>query len=242
MAFVEDSTVFLQDFGVTVTSGAVSGLGILDMPGTLVADGMIITTDYTLRCEASKYGGLIYGAAVTVDGVNYQVRENRLIDDGKFCEITLLKVAPDSSAVGQDPRTFGLADLSDVDVTGAAPGDNLVYDGTNWVDANVPKAITIGNPQVGDSITIFYTQVPTTVSNVRALVLGVNPSVTFDLRYDADRGTAGNSMIVPETVTNSTFGEPIAVVNQPLAAGQYVWIEITAVSGTVNELNVSLEI
>ena len=134
MAFTENLDVFLADFGVTVTSGAVSGLGLLDMPGELVADGMIITTDYNLRCEASKFGGLIYGAAVTVDSVNYQVRENRLIEDGAFCNITLLKVAPDSSAVGQDPRAFGLADLSDVDIDGVTQGDVLINDGTNWIN------------------------------------------------------------------------------------------------------------
>jgi hypothetical protein len=107
------------------------------MPGELVADGMIITTDYSLRCEASKFGGLIYGAAMTVDSVNYQVRENRLIEDGAFCNITLLKVASDSSAVGQDPRTFNLADLTDVNVTDLAQGDVLINDGTNWV--NTPR-------------------------------------------------------------------------------------------------------
>jgi hypothetical protein len=91
MAFTEDLAVFLADFGVSITAGAVSGLGLLDMPGELIADGMIITTDYTLRCEASKFGGLGYGTALTVDGVSYQVRDNRLIEDGKFCNITLQK-------------------------------------------------------------------------------------------------------------------------------------------------------
>ena len=91
MALSEDLGVFLADFGVPVTSGNVSGSGILDMPGMLVADGMVITTDYTLRCEASKFGGLAYGASITVDSASYTVRENRLIDDGAFCEITLQK-------------------------------------------------------------------------------------------------------------------------------------------------------
>jgi hypothetical protein len=91
MAFTEDPTLFLADFGVSVTAGAVSGLGLLDMPGQLVADGMIITTDYSLRCEASKFGSLAYGASITVNSLTYTVRENRLIDDGTFCEITLQK-------------------------------------------------------------------------------------------------------------------------------------------------------
>lgn len=91
MAWTEDPTVFLADFGLSVSSGGISGLGILDMPGTLTADGMAISTDYTLRCEASKFGSLAYGASITVNSVNYTVRENRLIDDGTFCEITLQK-------------------------------------------------------------------------------------------------------------------------------------------------------
>jgi hypothetical protein len=91
MAFTENLDVFLADFGVTVTSGAISGIGLLDMPGELVADGMIITTDYSLRCEASKFGTLAYGASITVGGTAYTIRENRLIEDGVFCEITLQK-------------------------------------------------------------------------------------------------------------------------------------------------------
>jgi hypothetical protein len=91
MAWSEDPTVFLVDFGVPVTAGATSGLGILDQPGALVADGMVISTDYTLRCEASKFGSLAYGASITVNSVAYTVRENRLIDDGTFCEISLQK-------------------------------------------------------------------------------------------------------------------------------------------------------
>jgi hypothetical protein len=91
MAFTEDLDVFLADFGVTVTSGAISGSGLLDMPGDLVADGMIITTDYSLRCEASKFSALAYGTAITVDGIGYTIRENKLIEDGVFCMITLQK-------------------------------------------------------------------------------------------------------------------------------------------------------
>ena len=91
MALTENLDVFLADFGVSVTAGAVSGVGILDMPGELVADGMIITTDYSLRCEASKFGTLAYGVSITVNGAAYTVRENRLIEDGVFCVITLQK-------------------------------------------------------------------------------------------------------------------------------------------------------
>jgi len=91
MALSEDLSVFLNDFGVSVTAGAISGVGVLDMPGQLLAGGMVLSTDYTLTCKAADFGGLLYGDSVTVNGVAYTVRETRLLDDGGFVEIGLQK-------------------------------------------------------------------------------------------------------------------------------------------------------
>ena len=46
--FTEDLSIFLEDFGVSCTAGAVSALGILDMPGETVSGGMVISTEYTV--------------------------------------------------------------------------------------------------------------------------------------------------------------------------------------------------
>jgi hypothetical protein len=35
---------------------------------------------------------LAYGASITVDGNSYEVRENRLIEDGAFCLATLTRL------------------------------------------------------------------------------------------------------------------------------------------------------
>lgn len=134
MAFTEDLDLFLADFGVSVTSGAVTGVGILDMPTEIVADGVVLTTDYKVTVKTSQFGGLLYGAPVTVDGVNYQVREALKVDDGEFTELMLTRLAPESSAPGQDPREFGLQDLTDVQLTNAQQGDLLINDGNNWVN------------------------------------------------------------------------------------------------------------
>lgn len=92
MAFVEDPADFLTDFGVAVTAGAVSGLGILDSPGEYVAGDRVITTEYVLRAETSKFGDLSYDDPITVDGTSYTVREAPLlIDDGAFCLVLMTK-------------------------------------------------------------------------------------------------------------------------------------------------------
>ena len=87
----ESPAAFLNDFGVTVTDGTTTGKGILDMPGEIIAGGMVLTTDYQVTVRASEFGGKLYGDALTVNGVNYTVKECRLIDDGTFATIFLSK-------------------------------------------------------------------------------------------------------------------------------------------------------
>lgn len=137
MPISEDLTVFLADFGVTVTSGAISGVGILDMPSQILAGDMVLNTDYILTCRAADFGGLLFGDGITVDSVNYQVRETRRIDDGAFVEIGLTKLAPDIPAPGSNPADYSLqlADLGDVDLISPAAGEVLKYNGTKWVDS-----------------------------------------------------------------------------------------------------------
>jgi hypothetical protein len=87
----EDPDIFLSDFGVSVVAGAVTSVGIFDMPGEVIMDNMIISTDYSLRVRASEFSTLGYGSAVVVDGGNYTVRESRLLDDGVFLQLSLQK-------------------------------------------------------------------------------------------------------------------------------------------------------
>ena len=91
MAITENLFGFLNDFGVSCTAGAVTGLGILDMPSQIIANDMVLSTDYMLTARASDFGNLVYGDAITVASVAYTVRETRLIDDGSFVEIALQK-------------------------------------------------------------------------------------------------------------------------------------------------------
>jgi hypothetical protein len=64
-------------------------------------------------------------------------------------------------------------------------------------------------------------------------------SVTYELRYASDRTTAGTLATVSDTVTTTT-GDTATVQNQPIPAARWVWVEITAVSGTVDEFNLSV--
>jgi hypothetical protein len=121
---VEDLLIFLQDFGVSCTAGAVTGLGILDMPSQVLSGDMILTTDYTLTVRAADFGNLLNGSLMSVDGVPYQVREVRRIDDGQFCEIGLQKVSGDDGIQTDLTLDGGTASSAATVVS-----DSGIYDG-----------------------------------------------------------------------------------------------------------------
>ena len=92
MAFTEDLDVFLSDFGQAVIPDGVPYKGILEQPDEIVADGLVMTTDYELTGKTSELGSLVFDDIISVDGDNYKVRQARKIDDGKFCTVSLNKV------------------------------------------------------------------------------------------------------------------------------------------------------
>ena len=137
MTFNEDLSVFLNvnEFAVPVTAGSISGLGILDTPSDIIADGVVLTTDYMLTCEASKFGNLTYGAGVTVDGYPYTVRNVSLLDDGSFCQLMLQRTTTPQPAISAP----AVLDGDSVDTT-----STVVMDGgtpsTIYIDGNVIDA------------------------------------------------------------------------------------------------------
>jgi hypothetical protein len=88
MAFTDSPDTYLADFGVAISAGAVSGLGIFDQPDSDVG-GVTISTGYSVLCKTSLFGTLKYGDSLTVGGVAYVVGDNKKLDDGTFCRIGL---------------------------------------------------------------------------------------------------------------------------------------------------------
>jgi hypothetical protein len=91
MAFTEDLGVFLADFDDEVKSGNTIYKGILEQPDEIVADGVVLTTDYQLTGLTSELGSLAFDSKITVAGTAYTVRSVRKIDDGSLCILSLTK-------------------------------------------------------------------------------------------------------------------------------------------------------
>lgn len=138
MALTENLDAFLADFGVSVTAGAVSALGILDMPMEVLAGDQVLSTDYTLTARASDFGDLVYGSEVNVNGVPYTVRETRLIDDGMFCQIGLMRSV--ATALQETSTAIDAGDVDDlIDDLGNAQLDAELDGGaaaTSYLEGN----------------------------------------------------------------------------------------------------------
>ena len=92
MAFTEDLDIFLADFGDAVEYQGVLYKGILEQPDEIIADGVVLTTDYELTVKTVDLGTLAFDTQIEVSNIKYKVRNVRKIDDGTLCKISLTKV------------------------------------------------------------------------------------------------------------------------------------------------------
>lgn len=90
-----DRDVFLETavFGVAVVFGATSTIGTMDTWTEEFLAGQVVAQEGTMNAVRVKTGAFppVLGAAITVGGVNYTIRDFRLEEpDGRF---TLIKLA-----------------------------------------------------------------------------------------------------------------------------------------------------
>jgi hypothetical protein len=125
------------------------------------------------------------------------------------------------------------------------PGDSVVLNYTPPTvlqNLELPKSISIPTPRLGDDFTLFRADSDVTLTNVVGVLQGSSsPSVTFVLRYALDRTATGTLATVSTAVTSTTTGTVVPVQQMPIPADSFVWMEVTAVSGSVSELNITLE-
>jgi hypothetical protein len=90
MAFVEDTSLFFEDFGVVVVWGSYTTRGILDKPDVVVMD-FAAMPDFALTYETEKLPGLDRDETITVDGKQYVTQAPQKISDGKISVVGLIQ-------------------------------------------------------------------------------------------------------------------------------------------------------
>tara|TARA_R100001086_G_scaffold248184_2_gene184402 strand:- start:226 stop:504 length:279 start_codon:yes stop_codon:yes gene_type:complete len=92
MAFTENLDIFFEHFSTNVFYNGAFYKGNLEQPDEIIADGVVLTTDYELTVKNSDLGFLNFDSEIEIDDVKYKVRNVRKIDDGILCKISLNKV------------------------------------------------------------------------------------------------------------------------------------------------------
>ena len=108
-----------------------------------------------------------------------------------------------------------------------------------------PQVATIASPTADATHILLRAPRLLTISRVDAVLNGgTSPSVSFSLRHGADVSTAGTAVTTePISVSSTTTGQGSDSFQNPdVAVGHWLWLEITAVSGSPAALTVVIAV
>jgi len=108
-----------------------------------------------------------------------------------------------------------------------------------------PHVAWLANPQVNEKRLLLRTPAGLTISRVDAVLSGgTSPSVSLSLRHGTDVSAAGTAVTTdPITIASTTTGSAITSFQSPnIPAGHWLWLQLTAVSGSPQALTVSIEL
>lgn len=105
-----------------------------------------------------------------------------------------------------------------------------------------PRSMMLVEPQPTDNITFFYTTPELSIASIRAVLVGTeSPSVTYSVYSGSNRSTVVDTHVDAAVLTNTTSGALATLVDSVIQANSWVWVVISAVSGTVSSVSVNLE-
>jgi hypothetical protein len=165
-------------------------------------------------------GGLI-SAASTVTGTSHL---------GAVVSVT-------ANITGGNILTGGL-----ISATGNITGNVFIGNGSQLTGLGAPKAVTIYTPSSSENLTMFFARNALTILEIRSVVTGTTPSVTYSLVSGADRSVTTTTHVSANVVTSTTTGSTVTLTNTTIAANTWVWLTTSATSGTVNSFNVTISV
>lgn len=248
-----------NNLGFTTNTGTVTSVD-LSVPTGLAVTGNPVTTSGTIAMSLSA--GYVIPTQSALDD---KVDENAAITGATKTKITYdakgLVTAGDDATTADITDSVDRRYMTDAERTvvqntsGTNTGNQTITltgdvtgTGTGSFTSTVVKraemlsveyATTIESPTDSEDIAMFRADKAITVNKVSAVLKGSSsPSVTWTIRYASDRSAAGTEIVTGGTTTTSTTTGSVvtSLNNTAISAGDWVWIETTAQSGTVDEI------
>jgi hypothetical protein len=104
------------------------------------------------------------------------------------------------------------------------------------------KAVSFQSPTSSENVSLWYTPVALTITQVGESIRGTSPSVTYNIRYAATRDAASpTAVFASDRAVTSASGTTVSTfANASIPAGSWIWITTSATSGTVNDFNATI--
>jgi len=194
------------------------------------------------------------------DTLGTHIVVSKATDDYELAQAGRVTVTAHGLTVGE---YYFVSDITAGLLTSTEPSDNysnplvyiedantvhvLPYRPTFYTEAIVVpylKSIGLESPGASEDVTMFFTDDAITVTQMNAVLKGTStPSVTWTIRHNSDRNATGAEVVTSGTTTTSTTtGSEVTSFNdETIPAGSWVWLETTAQSGSVDEINITIE-
>lgn len=97
------------------------------------------------------------------------------------------------------------------------------------------KSVAIPSPVITDDIPLFFTFTAVSVRQVNDVLAGINPTLTYNIYYAADKDSATPTKLwtVDRTATDVAGAETENFDNRNIPVNNWVWIKVNGLSGTV---------
>jgi hypothetical protein len=259
----DDNTLHYIDGAGADTDLTASGTGDVSFQSGTVTDNQMaryhLTTGTLIQGGTTQptiddSGNIGLTATNTVDGVDVSELSDiaNMAQDTFAGRITASTGAPEELSSADATSMLELATTSLPGLgparTGGASTDYLSADGTYSVPpggsaATLTKSITIEDPAADEDISMFFTTVAITVTQITAVIVG-STSVSFDIEHGTSRATpTGTGVIGTDEVADSTTTGNITTsfTDATIPADSFVWLTTSALNGTPTELNVTIE-
>lgn len=105
------------------------------------------------------------------------------------------------------------------------------------------KTLSMAPASVGGEKPCFYTENGVNVSRLVGSIRGSGgPSATWTVRFGPTRNGVGTEVIVGGSTTDdeANGSSDILFNNSMIPSNSFVWLDVTAVAGTVDELSVTI--
>jgi hypothetical protein len=110
--------------------------------------------------------------------------------------------------------------------------------------ATLTKSITVEDPAADENISMFYTTVAITVTQITAVIVG-STSVDINVSHGTSRAAVTNDVLTAdEEITSTSTGDIFtsgSFDDEDIPPDSFVALTTSALSGTPDELHVTIE-